>query len=306
MESLQPFFHPDSSPPNRRLNRTQSYRDARRRLEKSIYPSKEDLGRYLPADIDISDIFDRSRSPLPLSPGVRHRGQSLTSGAKEFDQLSFPHVHDGFSQPLSQDPAARNAYDYCSDSYYEPREERDYSKFEYGCSHSEEPHDPPPMSEHISDCSSNISTQSLRRSPVERERTPVQVLEVYPGEFLQLRGAKETVEAIERGHSQSVFCYACGLGLRCVTDCELVICPDCHIMSPVPRRRPVSLFEDIECEDEIASCRYRGSLPQLTPLWNDDEDESSHSSRQKGNIRSRNGSSVGSTGGVGLGLRIDN
>jgi hypothetical protein len=69
-------------------------------------------------------------------------------------------------------------------------------------------------------------------------------------------------------------------------------------MSPVPRpRRAVSLLEDTECEDE-KNHPYRSSLPQFAPLWSD-EDESNHSPEKEK-------SSVVSTGGVGLGLIIEN
>jgi hypothetical protein len=296
-----------SSPPNRGLDRTEIYRDQWRPREQSIYPSKEDLGRHLPADIDTSDIFDRSRSPEPqTSRDVRHRThQSLPSGTREFDQLNFPNIHR-YVQAVSQDRAARDTEDECSDSYYGPQEQ-DYSRREHGCSHQQVPPDPPPIPLSVSDYSSDASSQRSSRRSVERERTPVQV-EVYPGEFLQLRGAKETVEAIERGRSKTVFCYACGLGLRCVADCELVICPDCRIMSPVARRQPAaaSLFDDAECEDEDTSYRYRRSLPQFKPLWRDDDESFHSSSKQMSSTRSRNGRCVGSAGGVGLGLRIEN
>jgi hypothetical protein len=297
-----------SLPPNRRLYRAhQSYRD-RRWCEQSIYPSKEDLGKYLPADIDTSDtsdIFDRSRA-RPRSRGVGHRRrQSLPNGAKEFDQPKSPYsIHDRYSQPLSRDLAARDT-DELNGRYYESQEQN-YSRWERSRTRDEIPRDPPLIPASISVCSSDVSSQTSRHS-VEKEGTPVQI-EVYPGEFLLLRGAKETLEAIERGHSKSVFCYACGLGLRCVADCDLVICPDCRIMSPVPRRPASLLLEDnAECEDEedSTSFTHRGCLPQFIPLWWEEDDVSFHSSKQKSKVCSWNGSSLGYTGGVGLGLRIE-
>ena len=282
-----------SWPPNRPLERTH-HRQTRR--EQSIYPSKEDLGRYLPSDIDTSDIFDRSRSPRPRSRGVVHRRQILPSGANnEFDQLKVPFIYT-----RQCDPTACDADEF-SDRYYQPQE-RDYSSWQYRCSQSEVPHDLPAS---ISEIPSVVTTQSSSHSVESSERKPVQV-EVYPGEFLQLRGAKETVAAVEGGHSKYVVCYACGLGLRCVADCDLVICPGCRIMAPAVPRRPPSLFEDTESEDEDTSCMYRKSLPQRsTSLWTDDA-RSFHSSKQNSDMRSRNGSRVESTGGVGLGLRIEN
>jgi hypothetical protein len=314
----------DLFPPNRQLvDRIPPDNRYQRRREHSLYPSKEDLGRSLPADIDTSDVFYRSRS-RPPSRGNRQRTHSLPCGAKELDQLK-PSIPDYYrldsktttstrsiilpttnnsSTHVDQTKYDREKYDRYSSQRLSPQKQDD-SRWEHGGSPPcEVPQDPPPSPEFISDCSSGASSQSSSRRSVDRRRKPVQV-EVYPGEFLRLRGAKETVEAIERGHSKSVFCYTCGLGLRCVADCDLVICPDCRSMSPVPRR-PASLFEDAECKDEGTSYRYRrGSLPQFNPLWTDD-DESFHSPKQKSNIRSRNGSIVESTGGVGLGLRVDN
>jgi hypothetical protein len=324
-----------SFPPNQRFDWIESLRNQRRR-EKSLYPSKEDLGRSLPADIDTSDIFDRSRSRSP-SRGNRQRTHSLPSGDKEFDQLNFLSVrktkqppipdyneldpsttrtrsfmlpmpnysthadetkYDRLSQALSPDPHAHDP-DAFSDRYSESLAQ-DHSRWQHGRSHYQVPQEHPPSPPFISDCSSEIPSSS-RRSLEREEGKPVQV-EVYPGEFLHLRGAEETVDAIERGHSKSVFCYACGLGLRCVADCDLVICPDCRIMSPVPCR-PTSLVEDAECKDEDTSYRYRGPPPQCSPLWSDD-DESFHSYRptkKKIDMPTRRGC----TGGVGLGLRID-
>jgi hypothetical protein len=270
-----------SLPTNRRLDQP--------RREQSIYPSEDDLRRHLPADIDTSDIFDRSRTPLGAL--------RLPNCAKDVvDHLNFPSLDDPrCSQLLSRDPAARDADEF-SDCCYEPQE-RDYSRRkEHGCSQYEMPHDPLPMLGSISDCSSDVSSSHSSRHSVKRERKPVQV-EVYPGEFLQLRGAKETFEAIARGNSKSVVCVACGLGLRCVADCELVICPDCRIMSPTPRRRTASFFKDAKCEAKDSTFhKNRRSLTKFAPLWSD-EDESFHSSKQT--------TSVVSAGGVGLGLRIE-
>lgn len=61
---------------------------------------------------------------------------------------------------------------------------------------------------------------------------PVEV-EVAPGEFMQLRGSDETLEAIEMGYARIVTCFACCASLACVPDCELVICPDCRVISPI-------------------------------------------------------------------------
>jgi len=58
-------------------------------------------------------------------------------------------------------------------------------------------------------------------------------IEVAPGLFMPLRGSDETMDAIESGRARMVICFACNAKLSCVPDCELVICPDCRVVSPV-------------------------------------------------------------------------
>lgn len=58
-------------------------------------------------------------------------------------------------------------------------------------------------------------------------------LEIEPGVHSPLRGSKETWFAIQRGFSIEVTCFACTAPLLCIADAELVLCPDCKIVSPV-------------------------------------------------------------------------
>jgi hypothetical protein len=51
---------------------------------------------------------------------------------------------------------------------------------------------------------------------------------------MPLRGSEETLQAIEMGLARIVTCFVCNHSLACVPDCELVICPDCRVISPVP------------------------------------------------------------------------
>jgi hypothetical protein len=70
------------------------------------------------------------------------------------------------------------------------------------------------------------------RPPPRFVKEAVQV-EVAPGHYMPLRGSDETMYAIEMGYSRTVTCFACQAHLSCVPDCELVICPDCRVLSPV-------------------------------------------------------------------------
>jgi hypothetical protein len=57
-------------------------------------------------------------------------------------------------------------------------------------------------------------------------------VEIAPGHFLPLRGAQETMQAIERGTCVTVPCLVCHANLQCIDDCEAVLCPVCRVVSP--------------------------------------------------------------------------
>jgi hypothetical protein len=93
--------------------------------------------------------------------------------------------------------------------------------------------------EEESSAGSRSTISSFRNSNTNntyrRARAPPQPIEVEvsPGEFMPLRGSDETLEAIEMGYARIVTCFACSASLACVPDCELVICPDCRVISPI-------------------------------------------------------------------------
>jgi hypothetical protein len=91
----------------------------------------------------------------------------------------------------------------------------------------------------------DLGTENLK----ERARKEI---EVCPGVFMLLRGAEETLQAIESGFAIEAMCFCCEQGLQCIADADLVICPDCRICSPLP------VLEDYEdygcsevCEDDF-------------------------------------------------------
>jgi hypothetical protein len=57
-------------------------------------------------------------------------------------------------------------------------------------------------------------------------------IEIAPGQYLPLRGASETVCAIQCGFCVTISCMACVQPLLCIANCEMVLCPDCRIVSP--------------------------------------------------------------------------
>jgi hypothetical protein len=67
----------------------------------------------------------------------------------------------------------------------------------------------------------------------EEERYQALEVEVAPGEYMQLRGSAETLKAVESGKACIVTCLVCEANLWCVSDADLVLCPDCRIFSPL-------------------------------------------------------------------------
>jgi hypothetical protein len=58
-------------------------------------------------------------------------------------------------------------------------------------------------------------------------------IEVAPGIELRLRGSKETWAAIKESRITVTSCCCCLAELHCIQDAELVVCPDCWVVSPV-------------------------------------------------------------------------
>jgi hypothetical protein len=88
-----------------------------------------------------------------------------------------------------------------------------------------------------SDSQSSSGHQSPPSSPFPTKSSSEESLqvEVTPGFFSPLRGSKETLAAISRGHSTNVSCFGCDTPLVCIADAEYVICPDCKVVSPTKR-----------------------------------------------------------------------
>ena len=76
------------------------------------------------------------------------------------------------------------------------------------------------MSEHPKESPSGVVTETYG-------------IEVFPGVFRELRGLEETWEALKMGLCTEITCLECDMRLVCVQDCDCVMCPQCHSMSPV-------------------------------------------------------------------------
>jgi phage FluMu protein Com len=158
-------------------------------------------------------------------------------------------------------------------------------------------------------------------------------IEIAPGEYLPLRGSRETLSAIESGKAQRVSCMACGVLLACISDCLMVICPECRCVSHTPNESDSSTIwlrlDDSDGAGGLGSGGYDGGSPflnrshnhrQLEPMglnwWEREDDEHEGSflggfaarHRQEATMRRRASTSAISTQpkyGVGLGLKVE-
>jgi hypothetical protein len=145
----------------------------------------------------------------------------------------------------------------------------------------------------ISPIKSPYDSSSQRNTTLERLQ-----VQISPGEYMPLRGAQETLEAIHNGSSRIVDCVGCQSVLQCVHDCQLVICPDCKLVSPVTNQ------EEESCNhpgDRAKQLEYSG-IPRCPTIWQDDEEKEYRSDAACSN--SRDSSVHFPVGGLGLGMKI--
>ena len=69
-------------------------------------------------------------------------------------------------------------------------------------------------------------------SPTTATTTPVKV-EIYPGIWKQIRGAKETTQAQRNNRIVACTCVVCTIDYSCINDAAYVICPLCRVVNPL-------------------------------------------------------------------------
>lgn len=125
--------------------------------------------------------------------------------------------------------------------------------------------------------SSSMSTHSRRHE-----------IEIAPGEYMPLRGSVETMDAVNNGSATQVACLACGIELQCVPDADLVICPDCRVLSPtIPQDQ----------QQEYCSVDHNRSDCLL-------DENPSYDQRKNASFGINNDKRHGRVRGVGLGCKI--
>jgi hypothetical protein len=282
-------------PRKRKLVRRRSL-PVQQQVEVPLYPDRNEI-RSSTNDVDIDEVFARAKSRIP-TPSPRcgpERRKSVPRSSCSPSQMmrkGWQSEHQDLSSLSGiqkekaehwTTPVPTNKAISCSSAPYD-RKEPPPSAFAFKDELSSPYQEPDRFARREN------ARDFLSPGPRRPERLQV---EVSPGEFMSLRGAAETAEAIESGLSKTVFSWCCGVALRCVPDCQFVICPDCRIMSPVPQK-PATLMEDDEWGGNPKAAP-RG-IPSCPSIWQEDEPENmSPSSSRK---------PAPSAGGVGLGLKV--
>jgi hypothetical protein len=78
------------------------------------------------------------------------------------------------------------------------------------------------------------SDQKISAVESKDQCTPIdRMLLVTPGQWMRLRGADETWNAIQRDYYEPCICVDCCNEMFCISDAWLVLCPHCQSISPL-------------------------------------------------------------------------
>jgi hypothetical protein len=97
----------------------------------------------------------------------------------------------------------------------------------------------PPQSQ-FSDMQQQLHSmqQQQQQQQQPRRRSHSLQIEIAPGVWAPLRGAEETLAAVEDGNVEQCECILCTTQLLCIADAEYVLCPECKVVIPLPVSRP--------------------------------------------------------------------
>ena len=90
-----------------------------------------------------------------------------------------------------------------------------------------------PLSYHQTAPPTRQAVASSPPTPPQRSHRPLQI-EVAQGQYESVRGAQETMTAVNAGTAEVVSCPTCEGAVAVVADCKYVMCPTCRIMFPMP------------------------------------------------------------------------
>jgi len=77
------------------------------------------------------------------------------------------------------------------------------------------------------------------------------LIEVSPGQFAELRGSKETMNALLSKFSREIVCACCSTRIEFIRDAAMVICPSCRVVIPLDNKNGRGLGLGVKVQSEI-------------------------------------------------------
>jgi hypothetical protein len=209
--------------------------------ETSLYPTQRELHESTHQDFSVEEIFAQSESyrRTTKESQVQVQVQSSCDSTRPRAYRRTSHGHIEKPELPAWVEATHSIREKVQRQGFQSEMQHEASRRDMVAQQQPQPmvriNDPPPCS--FGPTNDTFYSETGEPSPNYRRprpsAQPVEV-EVAPGEYMTLRGSEETLHAIELGRARLVTCFVCTASLACVPDCELVICPDCRVISPVP------------------------------------------------------------------------
>uniref|UniRef100_A0A7S4VHB8 Uncharacterized protein n=1 Tax=Ditylum brightwellii TaxID=49249 RepID=A0A7S4VHB8_9STRA len=230
------------------------------RMSSNLYPSiaENDLFQMTPYNTDLSSTTSKNRSDAKSNGTLKGNIDNLSNqtntdslaescpsrsitpeGQCHGRKLKPNEIHDGFSDRLD-DLSRENE---CGASEF-TQSLKEYHNDDVAASGI--------LPDDISFYEESL-LESYNNYSMERPQ-----IEISPGQYMPLRGSEETWYAIQSGECSSACCTVCNLKLLCISDADLVLCPDCRVLSPLNADR-VQLFSDQSGDRKVS--RFSFSSP---------------------------------------------
>jgi hypothetical protein len=198
--------------------------------------------------------YELENNDLNMKSSLDQRPSSLFHGIEKNyrSDVSYMHNHDSFQEHGKSDGNIGNKYEkrayqafansyrdndadtsilaYSSTPHLVNSTATNCSWIQSSSSSSSFSHQkPPPSSSSSSSPAVRVATMGDHESSGDSKPATI---ELFPGTFLRLRGAEETLRAMDEGFIITCECVYCNQEICCIEDASYIICPDCRTVSP--------------------------------------------------------------------------
>lgn len=142
---------------------------------------------------------------------------------QQFCELDVPSMATSDSSSMESDVQWNGSDDGTFDHFYQPHSTAEYVPH-HTTSRSQDIEPRARSSRHR-----NAQVEPIKKGQVKQEKT----IEIAPGQFLRLRGADETWNAVVHDFYRPCMCICCDITIFCIQDASLVLCPICRVVNPL-------------------------------------------------------------------------